>query len=297
MAQRAWAGNTFGSRWMHQKLIVLLRHSDVRIWYAFAAIFIVPFCLVASRGARESFHYFRRRQGCGRVRALGMTYVNHVLFSQVVIDKFALYAGKRMGLQIVGYDVFRQMTQHPEGFVMLSSHIGCYEMAGYELVSDRKPFHALVYGGEKETVMDNRQRLFSDNNIRMITVNDDMSHLLQIDRALAAGEIVSLPADRFLSSRRHVAVNLLGAEARLPMGPFAVAPMRSLDVVTVNVMKTSVTGYTAYVTPLPYNKQGTRHEQVVQLAQGYADELTRLLRQYPAQWYNYFDFWDDNHGL
>ena len=27
------------------------------------------------------------------------------------------------------------------------------------------------------------------------------------------------------------------------------------------------------------------------LAQVYADELEMMMRKYPAQWFNYFDFW------
>lgn len=291
MPEKQWAGNTFGTPTMHRWLVKVLRHSDPRIWYVFNDIFVVPMCMLLSPGARIAWHYFRRRWHYGWLKSAWMTFYNHVLFAQVVIDKFALYAGKRMHINIVNYDLFQHLASQKAGFVILSAHIGNYEMAGYELVSDKKRFNALVYGQEKATVMEGRQGLFSGNNIRMIPIQSDMSHLFTMEKALAGGEIVSIPGDRVFGSPRTVTINLLGSPADIPVGPFSVAAMRGLDVVALNVMKTSTRGYTAYVTPLSYDKSQPRRVQVRQLADAYAAELERMLHMYPAQWFNYFEFW------
>lgn len=220
-----------------------------------------------------------------------MTYVNLVLFSQVVIDRFALFAGKRMALKVKDYDTFKHLSDKEEGFVILSAHIGCYEMAGYELVSDKKPFNALVFAQEKATVMQGRTHLFTGNNIKMIPISEDMSHLFKMEQALANGEIVSIPGDRVFGSAKTVTVNLLGADADLPLGSFSVPAMRGLDVLAVNVMKTGTKEYTAYIKQLSYDKDAPRKKQVQQLADHYAKELEHMLKMYPSQWYNYFEFW------
>lgn len=293
MAEQAWEGTTFGTGFMHRWLIKALRHTDVRLWYTFAAVCIIPFCVVFSPATHHIFSYFRHRHHYGSIKSLWKSYVNLVLFSQVVIDRFAMFAGKRLKLSVEHYDIFKDLAAKELGFVMLSAHVGCYEMAGYELVSDRKPFNALVFAGEKESVMKGREKLFKHSRINMIPVRKDMGHLFEIDRALADGEIMSIPADRFLGSRKTVTVNLLGAPAQLPSGPFSVAAMRGLDVITVNVMKTSITGYTAYVAALSYDKTAPRKQQIQQLADGYSRELDRVLKKYPEQWNNYFNFWNE----
>ena len=38
-------------------------------------------------------------------------------------------------------------------------------------------------------------------------------------------------------------------------------------------------------------EHATRQEQINQIASGYVKELERVVRLYPTQWYNYFDFW------
>lgn len=284
-------GTTYGNSWMHLWLVRMLRVIPVRALYAFVAVFVVPVCLAVNPAQRIIYRYFRDRWGLTRWRSALKTYMNFYMFAQVVIDKFAMYAGKRFHIDIEGYDDFQQLAERPEGFVQLSAHIGNYEIAGYTLRAEKKRFNALVFGGEKASVMENRNRLFSKMNIRMIAVSPDMSHLFAINDALANGETVSMPADRLFGSTKSITLPVLGKETQLPLGPFNLATMRGLEVLAVNVMKTASKRYKIYVKPLCYDKTATRKEQIQQLASSYVNELERMLTEYPEQWYNYFPFW------
>lgn len=290
--KKEWAGTTYGNQWMHKHLIASLRYMDVRLLYAFAYVFIVPVCLVVNPSCGIIYRYFRRRFGYSPLRSLWKTYVNHCRFSEVVIDKFAMFAGKHFRVDVVGKEYFDKLESGADGFMQFSSHIGSFEMAGFSLQTKSKQMNALVFGGEKATVMAERSKLFAHGNIRMIPVRGDMSHLFEINNALANGEIVSMPADRVFGSPKTISLEFLGKEAKFPLGPFQTATMRSLDVVAINVMKTSAKGYTAYVTSLAYDKTAPRKQQIRQLAENYVAELERMVRRYPTQWYNYFEFWD-----
>ena len=276
---------------MHNMLIGSLRWIDVRLLYAFASVFVVPVCLILNASRGIAYRYFRQRHGYGPLKAAWKTYVNHCLFGQVVIDRFAMYAGKKFQVDIEGYEHFQRLSQSPQAFVQLSSHVGNYELAGYSLVSENKPFNALVYFGEKSTIMENRDKMFAGNHIHMIPVHDDMSHLYEMNRVLHDGEILSMPADRFVGSSKGITLPLLGAEARFPLGPFSVATACGVEVIAVHVVKVKARGYKIYVTPLPYDTQAPRKEQQQQLAVRYVAELERILKLYPTQWYNYYEFW------
>lgn len=294
MAEQEWAGTTYGNAWMHKWLIRMLRHIDVRILYLFVAIFVIPVCLVLNPSRGIAYRYFRRRIGYGRLKSAWKTYVNHCLFGQVVVDKFAMYAGKKFDVEVENYNEFlERASREEEGFVQLSAHIGSYEIAGYTLAVEGKSFNALVFAGEKASVMQNRNKMFADTNINMIAIQPDMSHLFEIDKALTDGGIVSMPADRINGSQKCIEHVFLGAKAKFPLGPFSVATMRGLDVLAVNVMKDSLTSYKIYVTPLHYDKEASRQEQIKQLSSAYVAELEKRVRQYPTQWYNYFEFWQE----
>lgn len=287
-----WAGTTYGTGLMHRWLIRLLGILPVHLLYAFAFVFVVPPTMIVNAPARRAiYRYFRRRWGYGPLRATWMTLLNHCAFSQVVIDRFAMYAGRRFRMEIDGGEHFDRLACRPGGFVQLSSHIGNYELAGYSLVARDKRFNALVFGGEKESVMANRNRMFRDNNIRMIPMSADMSHLFLMDAALADGEILSMPADRIFGSPKYFEIDFLGAPARFPQGAFQLAAVRGVPVLFVAVMKQTLTSYRIIVRPVSAPAGGNARERARGLAEAYVGLLEQVVRQYPAQWYNYFDFW------
>ena len=159
------------------------------------------------------------------------------------------------------------------------------------MAATKKRLNALVFGGEKATVMEGRQKLFEHTNIRMIPIQDDMTHLFLVNEALANHETVSMPADRMVGAKKTIELDLLGAKAKFGLGPFSVATMRGLEVLAINVMKTSWRGYTIYIAPLHYDHQAPRKEQMRQLAESYVGEFERMVKMYPEQWYNFYDFW------
>ena len=292
--EKAWAGTTYGNAWMHRWLIRMLRYIDVRVLYAFTAIFVIPVCLFVNPSGAIIYRYFRKQHGYGPLKSALKTYQNHCQFSQVVIDKFATYAGKTFRMEIEGIEHFQQLAKGEESFVMLSSHIGNYEIAGYTLSSEQKPLNALVFFGEKASVMDNRAKLFADTNTRMIPIRPDMGHLFEIDQALQNGEIVSMPADRLLGSQKKLQIPFLNGTAAFPYGPFSIATLRGLNVLAIHVMKQSARTYRIYVTPLSYDREAPRQQQIQELAHQYVAEVQRMVEHYPTQWYNYFEFWKND---
>ena len=164
-SKQEWPGTTYGSSWMHRWLIKMLKHIDPRAIYVFVAIFVVPVCLLVNPGQKVIYHYFRKIWKYSPWRSFLLTYKNFYLFGQVVVDKFAMYAGKKFDIDIEGYEHFLHLVEQSDGFLQLSAHIGNYEIAGYSLVAKQKKFNALVFGGEKASVMENRNKMFDGTKI------------------------------------------------------------------------------------------------------------------------------------
>ena len=299
MVNRGWQGNTSGTAWMHRALIGSLRFLNLTFVYLGMAIFVIPFyMLFAHRGYLAMYHYFRRRQGFGVWKSFRYVYLNHYRFGQVVVDRFAAYAGQRFEMERDGGEIFDALCSQPEGFVILSCHVGNYEMVGYTFSADMKRYNALVYSGEAETVMENRNRMLSKHNIRLIPVKEDMSHVFVMNEALADGEIVSIPADRIFGSARYVETELLGGQVRLPLGPFATALQRGVKTIAIFVMKESTYHYKVYIRRVNsekgiVNSEKGRGERIADVARNFAREMDAVLKAYPEQWYNYFEFWEN----
>lgn len=276
---------------MQRALIVLFKVVPLEVMYALMAL-VVPFYMLFNRkGYRAIYRFFRLRLGKGRLASVWHVYLNHFCFGQVVLDRFATYAGKHFQLVIDGNEHFQRLNKGERGFVMLSSHTGNYEQAGYVLKSDRKSFNALVYAGESDTVMNGRNRQFAHSNIHMIPVQPDMSHLFLINNALDQGNIVSMPADRCFGSAKSVECRFMGAPAKFPLGPFATVVQKEVPALAVAVMKEGVRSYRVFVMPLDAG-EGSHRQQMAQLAQSFATALEGVVTRHPHQWYNYYDFWN-----
>lgn len=287
-----WTGTTYGNGFMHRWLIKMLKVINVRILYAFTSIFVIPPTIIINGKARKSiYRFYRDGFGYSKLKSFAMTYCNHCEFSKVVIDRFAMYAGKKFDIKINGFSHYKKLICAEQGFVQLSSHTGNYEIAGYSLNPYPKKLNALVFGGEKESVMANRDKLFGSNNISMIPLSSDMSHLFTINGALADGEIVSMPADRVFGSQKVYEIDFLGRKARFPQGPFLLAASRGVSSVYISVYKTRATEYSIDVMPIETPESGNIREKALKLAQKYVVMLEKTVRSHPAQWYNYFDFW------
>lgn len=283
-------GTTYGNAWMYRALIGLLRRVDRRVFYVLMRTIIIPAQLPFCPGTRLAYQYFRHRRGYGRWRAAWCTYLNHCLFGETVIDKFAMYAGRQIKINVTDDTAYRQMNNQPKPVIQLGAHIGCSEILGYSYYV-KKPLNMLVFGGENQPLMQLRQHQFGEMNIRMIPVGVETSHAQEISDALERGEIVSAFADRLMNPRKAVVSTIHGQEVLLAKGPFSLATTRGLPVVMVTAMKEKDGSYTAFMTPLYYDTTVSQCEQRQQLADAYTSEIERLLRIYPLQWFNYFDLW------
>ncbi|MDE7403112.1 MAG: lysophospholipid acyltransferase family protein [Muribaculaceae bacterium] len=287
-----WVGTTYGNDFMHNWLIKGLKVIDVRLLYAFTYLFVVPpTLLINSRSRNIIYRYFRERLGFGRLKSAWMTIRNHWDFSEVVIDRFAMYAGKEFKIDIDNFELFKRLSQGEKGFIQLSSHIGNYELAGYSLPAKDKRLNALVFGGEKESVMANRNKMFEGHNIRMIPMSPDMSHIFEIDAALTQGEILSMPADRVFGSQKSFDVKILGKTAHIPQGPFLLGATRGVPVLFTTVMKSGAVKYHITIREVTRDESKSVREQAREMAEHFASLLEDTLLQYPTQWYNYFEFW------
>lgn len=278
---------------MQRALVAWLRHSPLTIPY-FCMAWVVPFYMVANyKGYLSIYQYFRQRHNFGKVKSFWNVYKNHFRFGQIIIDRFAMYAGKKFNIIIEGQELFEDLDSKKEGFVIVSSHVGNYELAGYSLNPKRKTFNALIFAGETQQVMEGRNAMFAHKGLNLIPLSEDMSHVFRINEVLAEGNIVSIPGDRLFGSPRYVTVDFFGKKARFPLGPFATAIQRDVCMLAVFVMKESISRYRIFVKTITADENVSRKDKPKAMAATFARHLENVLDKYPEQWFNYYNFWNN----
>ncbi len=278
---------------MIRSLVVLMKVIDRRIIYCFMAI-VVPFYMIFHHDSYlATYRFFRQRFHLGRIKSFLKVYANHFRFGQVIIDRYAAYAGKKFCFELDGNERFMELVNGERGFVQLSSHAGNYEMVGYGLTSTAKKINGLFYGGESKVMMDFRRKILAMHNVNLIEVDESMSHIFNMNAAIDRGEIVSMTGDRLFGSSKAIKCMFLGKEASFPMGPFALAVQKEVPMLAVFSMRYKGR-YRVYVRDIEQDESLPIRARMTDMAKKFASELENVVRMYPTQWFNYYDFWKDN---
>ena len=289
---KEWKGRTDGLPWMIRSLVTIMKVVDRHVIYCFMALVVPFYMLFNHKGYVAIYRFFRERFGYGPIKSFLYVYANHYRFGQVIVDRYASFAGKKIKLEIEGNERFMELAGGERGFVQLSTHAGNYEMVGYALTSTSKKINGLFYAGESKVMMDFRRRILTQHNVALIEVDGSMSHIFSMNAALDRGEIVSMTGDRLFGSAKAIKCMFLGKEASFPMGPFALAVQKEVPMLAVFSMR-SHGRYKVYVKEINRDESLPVRAQMTDLAHKYAAELENMMRMYPAQWFNYYDFWKD----
>jgi predicted LPLAT superfamily acyltransferase len=292
--EKEWEGVTGGHTLSHKALKVFFSLVNVRVGYVIM-VFVVPFFMLFRRkGYLSIYRYFRDRHGYSPLKSFWKTYLNHYLCGQMMLDRFAVYAGQGHIFKIENpdNDLFLPMLDDPRGCIIAGSHVGNPELCGYLLKQTKKRINSLIFGGEAEEVQKNRSKILENNHVRLIPVSDDLSHIFLINDALSNGEMVSMPCDRNFGSAKAVECDFLNGKADFPVGAFVLALQFRVPALALFVLKISPIRYRIHVVPvLPAPDGLSKKEQINEMTRTFARELERIVKQYPEQWYNFYDFW------
>ncbi len=294
MENKDWKGKT-GGGWFGQNFLLLFLSKVKVVWLYPVLYLVIPFYLIFAKKGRDAIYsYFRDRLYYSKWKAFLSTYRNHILFGEVVLDKFAILAGnaKQFKVEMQGEDVIHDLLAGESGFIIASAHFGNLEMAGLSIHQDKKKINGIIFGGERKGFQEQRDSAFGKMNINLIPVSDDMSHLFTIKNALEEGEVVTIPCDRFLGGNKKVTLDFLGSETDFPVGTFRLAAQLNVPVASLFIVKISHSKYYGYAKRLDPSPDATNSvAQAEHLTRVFAAELEDVVKQYPLQWFNFYSFW------
>lgn len=180
------------------------------------------------------------------------------------------------------------------GAILISPHLGNWELGGLGLAEMGYPINVLTFREPDERVNELRERVRSERGIRFIYVDrHDTSPLAIIEavNALRRNEILALLGDRDGSS--HTApMEFFGLTADIPMGAAYLGMAGGAPVFPVFVPREGNRYATIMEDPVWFSGRRGGHKKAIE--EGTAQILRvfeRYIKAYPDQWYNFFDYW------
>ena len=111
--------------------------------------------------------------------------------------------------------------------------------------------------------------------------------------ALRAGRIAAMHADRDAGGRT-AAARFLGAEVRSPSAPYACAWRAGAEVLQIFCFRESLFRYRIFCERIDLSECSTADKAAESGAAQFFSNLEGVLRRYPRQWYNFYDFFGKN---
>jgi predicted LPLAT superfamily acyltransferase len=292
-----WKGKTRGGLTGYKIFVTVLKHSGLSAAY-FLLIFVAfYFFLFNPRSFAIIFRFYRKRFGYGFISSVACVYTNYYRFGQVLLDKIAVMAGfnAKFSFTFEGEEYLKRMVEEKTGGLLISAHIGNFEMAGYMLERLKTNVSVIMFDAEHERIKEYLSAV-TNRNFNIIVIKDDNSHIYEINNAFREKQIVCIHGDRFLKSSKKMSAEFLGEEAFFPTGPFYMAMKFNIPVSFVFAMKENNKSYHFYASPPQfYQQEGLqkkRDQTILTIIKGYICEMEKIIRRYPTQWFNYFNFWE-----
>jgi predicted LPLAT superfamily acyltransferase len=292
-----WDGKTRGGLTGYRIFVSILKTAGLKPAY-FLLRFVAFYYFLFSRSSNKHIkYYFSQVLGYGKWKTIKSVYRNYLLLGQVLIDKVAVMSG--MGKHFTyDWDGEEHLLNMDEGGLLVSAHIGSWEIAGNFLYRVNKRFNIVMYDEEHQKVKDYLEEIMVEKNLHIIPIKDDLSHILAIKQALENKELVAIHADRFVEGSKTINYPLLGKEALFPEGPFYLAARFRSAVSYVFAVKETSRHYHFFATPArKYEHASARaikEEHLLTIIKDYICEMERILDSYPLQWFNYHRFWNDD---
>lgn len=254
----------------------------------------IYFVLFAPDSRSASLSYLPRV--LGRPATWLDLYRHFFCFASTIHDRIYLINRRYdlFNIDIRGEENIRSLIDANKGVFLMGAHLGSFEVM--------RAIGRQVPGLRVAMVMheDNAQKI----NGMLAAINSEASldviplghidSMLQVQQRLENGVLVGMLADRTLGNEPMAQVNLLGATAGIPSGPFRMAALLRRPVVFMVGLYMGGNRYQVHFETLADFSDTPRHarEQAVEMAIArYTDLLNRYTRLAPYNWFNFFDYW------
>jgi predicted LPLAT superfamily acyltransferase len=292
-----WSGRSRGSALGYKIFLLMLRKAGVRSAYVLLVFVALYFWMFSWSSGKHIYRLLKIKLGFSSVTAFLGVYRNFFVFGQTLIDRMAVMSGGgKFTYNFEGEEHLLNMSESGSGGLLISAHVGNWEIAGHLLYRIKARIHIVMFDGESEKIKAELEKVKEESSVNFIFVKEDLSHLYAINEALQNKDIVCMHGDRFMPGTRTVEVNLLGDSAQLPSGPLLLASRYQVPVSFVFAMKEKATHYHFFATAPEVFKIDRAPDQAKQqldvALKKYTTQIEEKLKRYPYQWFNYYDFWN-----
>lgn len=178
-----------------------------------------------------------------------------------------------------------------KGAILLSAHIGNWELGGAALSLSGYPVSAVVLTHQNKKINDffTRQRL--KGKMRPIEIG---ASLKACYRTLKGNGLLALLGDRDFT-KNGLSIEFFGKTTLIPKGPAVFAYREGAAILPTFMVREPDDTFRLFIgEPIYADRQQSEELAVVELAKRYLLAIESCIRRHPSQWYVFRDLWEHN---
>jgi len=311
MARPSLSGSAAMAHWRERPeggnrfWLALIRWLILHVGRGFARLAMYPttlyFFLVRAPERRASRAWLDR-VGAPRRGTLGVL-VHIYTFAITIVDRVLLLAGREreLDIRVEGVEQLHDLLDQGRGCLLLGSHLGSFE--AIRVFSRKAPprfrrLRVVMDRGQNSVMTRMLEEVSPDIRDTVIDARQPgPAIVLEAGATMEDGGMVAMLADRTAAGETAFEVEFCGGMARLPAAPLAIADTLEAPVVMVFGLYEGRGRYRLVFEPLPRPggeraaDRRSRRRQLRGWVQQYARRLEHYARQYPYNWFNFYEFW------
>ncbi len=257
------------------------------------------FLLFAPASRRASGDYLRR--ALGRPPGWRDRYRHFFTFAATIHDRVYL-VNRRFELfdfEVHGEAELRRLLAGGKGLFLMGAHLGSFEAIRALGRRDADLRVAMVMHQDNAQKLNAMLAAINPEAVQDVIGLGQIDSMLKVRERLDEGCVVGMLADRTPGKDALVPVQILGANAELPLGPLRMAALLRRPVLFMTGLYLGGNRYAIHFEPLADFSgvaRGGRDAALKAAVDRYAALLDRYCRKAPYNWFNFFDFWQPAAG-
>ena len=213
-------------------------------------------------------------------------------FAKYLVDFFRFeklnreYINRNIKLENLHY--FDQVLAKGKGVVVLTAHLGNWELGGVVISQLGYPFWAVALPHKNKRVNDFFDAQRNRKGVKVIAMGKAIRSCIT---EIRNNHMVALVGDRDFSEK-GILVDFFGKSTHFPEGPAALSLMTGASIVPGFMLRNPDDSFTLRIEkPLEFSPSGDKVKDLADLIGVYKQIIQDYIRKYPEQWYVFRKFW------
>jgi len=253
---------------------------------SFILNFVALYYVLFARKVKVDLESFYNAQN---IKLTNKIFFKHIKsFATSLLDRFV----SRINPEDFTYNGVNQEyldTFKESGGIVLLSHFGGWASSTHNLSTKNiPPMNVVMQDNTNKSMQEVEADVKDENkqNVKIIDVNQGaFATNIQIANVLMQGEIVAMMADRVADEKRKIKVKFFSKDVYINKDPFDIAKRMNKPMIVVHTINKGSREYEAR-----YYKIDSENNTLEENAQNYMDILEDVVKEYPYQWYNFYDY-------